>query len=243
MDSLAPGRPPARQLTRVTPPRQPGNPLGLRLRLALPTPPGDDRPMPPPATEEWLAPFVGRLLQSGARALDVGCGPGLDAAYLTESGFDVVAFDRRDPGWAGEKSRLRVAYLRADVRYPPVRAGAVDVVLASLSLHYLPWNETLAAFAAAVDCLRPGGCFLFRVNASDDYHHGAGAGEEIEPGFFRRPPGAGGWSDTKRFFTEADVRAVLPPNVAIEHLAHRTIHRYDKPKQVWECLALKLPRR
>jgi hypothetical protein len=110
-------------------------------------------------------------------------------------------------------------------------------VLGSLSLHYLPWSETIAAFAAAAGCLREGGVFLFRVNASDDYNHGAGQGEEVEPGLFRQPAGNEGWSDTKRFFTEGAVRAALPPDVTVEHLAHRTIHRYARPKQVWECLA------
>ena len=194
--------------------------------------------MQPPATEDWLAPFADRLRQAGERLLDIGCGPGLDATYLAGRGFQVAAYDRRDPGWASE-GHPRVAFLRADVRWPPFRDGAFDIAVASLSLHYLPWPETVAAFTAAADCLRPGGVFLLRVNASDDYNHGAGEGEEIEPGFFRRPPDSGGWSETKRFFTEADVRAVLPPGLTVEHLAHRTIRRYKEPKRVWECLARK----
>jgi SAM-dependent methyltransferase len=190
---------------------------------------------PPPNTEDWLAPFVSRLRDAGPHVLDIGCGPGLDATFLAGLGFHVVAFDLRQPGWASNP-RPGVSFLRGDVRRPPVRDASFDVALASLSLHYLPWAETVAAFAAAAACIRAGGALLFRVNASDDYHHGAGQGEEIEPGFFHRP-GAEGWSDTKRFFTEEMVRAALPPDVEVEHLAHRTIRRYAQPKQAWECLA------
>lgn len=192
--------------------------------------------MHPPADEDWLDPFLDRLREAGTRVLDIGCGPGLDAAYLAGRGFHVVAFDRREPGW-GSAGHPGAAFLRADLRLPPVRPGCFDVVLASLSLHYLPWSETVDAFAAAAACLRSGGVFLFRVNASDDFHHGAGRGKELEPGFFRQPPGTQGWSATKRFFTEAAVHAALPPGLVVDHLVHRTIHRYAEPKQVWECLA------
>lgn len=198
----------------------------------------DDSGMRPPDTEEWLAPFVERLRVAGPRVLDVGCGPGLDASYLAERGFEVVGFDRRTPGGAAS-SHPGISFVLADVRHPPVRPSSCDVVLASLSLHYLPWSETVAAVAAATACLRDGGAFLFRVNASDDYNHGAGQGEEIEPGLFRQPAGSRGWSETKRFFTEEAVRAALPAELTVEHLAHRTIHRYVQPKQVWECLARK----
>lgn len=68
------------------------------------------------------------------------------------------------------------------------------MVVASLSLHYLPWDETCAAFRAATDLLRDGGVMLFRVNATDDVEHGAGLGVELERGFFRMPDGYRGYS-------------------------------------------------
>ena len=40
--------------------------------------------------EEDMARFAGRL-GPGARVLDVGCGPGRDAAWLAEQGFDAGA--------------------------------------------------------------------------------------------------------------------------------------------------------
>lgn len=184
--------------------------------------------------DPWLEPFLDSLRATGARILDAGCGAGLDAAYLAARGFTVTAFDRRQP--PAHPWRPPVSFLLADVCAMPFRPGRFDAVIASLSLHYLPWQQTLQAFSAAGELVRPGGRFLFRVNASDDLHHGAGQGEEIEPGFFRVPGSMVSHSETKRFFTESDARAAVPRRFAIDHLAHRTIRRYDNPKQVWECL-------
>jgi SAM-dependent methyltransferase len=187
-----------------------------------------------PATEGWLVPFLPRLPAPGARVLDAGCGHGLDAAFLCAARFEVVACDRRRPAPAEWAAPVR--YLLAELRALPFRPSSFDAVVASLSLHYLPWEQTVATFREIGELVRRRGCFLFRVNASDDVHHGAGQGEEIEPGFFRVPVDLVSHSETKRFFTEANVRAVAPPGFHVEHLAHRTIRRYEQPKQVWECL-------
>lgn len=170
---------------------------------------------------------------------DAGCGYGADAEALADAGFRVVACDRRRP--PGGSWGPPVSFFLADLRRLPLRAPTFSVVIASLSLHYLSWADTLAAFRSIGTLVAPGGCFLFRVNASDDVHHGAGQGEQLEPGFFRVPDPLVSHSETKRFFTEADVRAVVPPGFAIEHLAHRTILRYEQPKQVWECLLVHQP--
>lgn len=107
--------------------------------------------------------------------------------------------------------------------------------MASLSLHYLPWEQTRTAFQEIRRVLRLGSPFLFRVNATDDLNGGAGQGVAIEPNYYQAKPGS--WADAKRFFDEASVREAVGGSFAIEHLAHRTIHRYDQPKQVWECLS------
>ncbi len=187
-----------------------------------------------PATEGWLHSFLPHFRKTSARVLDAGCGPGLDAAFLAANGFEVTACDRRRPPsavWTGP-----VGYVLADLCALPFRPSSFGAVVASLSLHYLPWSATLAAFRDTGKLVSPGGCFLFRVNASDDVYHGAGQGEQLEPGFFRVPSGMVSHSETKRFFTEADVGAVIPTGFRLEHLAHRSIRRYQQPKQVWECL-------
>jgi SAM-dependent methyltransferase len=164
----------------------------------------------------------------------------MDAAVLSAAGFDVVGFDvvgfDRAELSRAHTAAPRVALLRADFATPlPFRTGAFDAAVSSLALHYLPWAATRAAYGEIHRVLRPGAPFLFRVNAFDDLHHGAGQGDELEPGFFRVP--LAGYSDTKRFFDDAMVRAALDGWFEIEHLAHGTIHRYEQPKRVWICLA------
>ncbi|HMO96442.1 MAG TPA: methyltransferase domain-containing protein [Tepidiformaceae bacterium] len=193
--------------------------------------------MQPPNTDPWLERHLPAMRAAGKRVLEVGCGPGTDAAHLAREGFTVTAFDRANPG--RQARGAAVGWLVADARTLPFRTGSFDVVVASLSLHYLPWAETLRVFREVGELLVPGGIFLFRVNASDDVNHGAGSGAEIEPGFFRMPEGTGGWSETKRFFTEEDVRTVIPGGFAVRLLEHRTTLRYRDPKQVWEVLAAK----
>lgn len=183
-----------------------------------------------PNPDPWLERHIEALRQSGQRAVEIGCGPGTDAALLAAHGFRVVAFDRANPGRANRGAAAE--WVVADAAALPFRAHSFDVAVASLSLHYLPWAETLRVVRQVGELLVPGGAFLFRVNADDDVHHGAGQGEELEPGYFRVTGDAGFWSESKRFFREQDVRDVLPPGFAIESLEHRTILRFRQPKQV-----------
>ena len=193
---------------------------------------------PLPNADPWLERHIDALRLAGRRVLEVGCGPGTDAAFLAANGFEVVAFDRANPGRAALGTGP--AWVLADATALPFRARSFDAAVASLSLHYLPWAETARVFREVGDLLEQGGALLFRVNASDDVNHGAGQGEEVEPGFFRVPGEAGFWSETKRFFSEQAVRAVLPAGFEIEVLEHRTITRFREPKQVWECRARRL---
>lgn len=190
-----------------------------------------------PNPDPWLERHVETLRAAGRRVVEVGCGPGTDAAFLSGCGFEVVAFDRAKPGRAARGAGPQ--WMVADATVLPFRERSFDVAVASLSLHYLPWAETLRVFQEVAGLLGVGGVLLFRVNASDDVNHGAGQGEEVEPGYFRVAGEAGYWSEVKRFFREEDARAVVPDGFAIELLEHRTITRFREPKQVWVCLARK----
>ncbi len=189
--------------------------------------------------DPWLDPFWGAMQSAGDEALELGCGPGEDAAELTARGFTVVAFDLlRKPIRRAVEHAPDAHFFVADLRAPlPVRSGAVNVVVASLSIHYFLWQETLGIRDEVRRVLRPGGLFVFRVNATDDVNFGASQGEEIEPHYYRVPPDNRNNRPYKRFFDEPSLRALLTPDWRIAYLAHRTISRYDTPKQVWECLA------
>ena len=159
---------------------------------------------------------------------------------LTANGFRVFASDilptmvRKAVGNA-PGARYFVADLSAPL---PVRSGAVSSVVASLSLHYFRWQETVAILDEVRRVLHPGGCFAFRVNATDDVNFGASQGEELEPNFYHVPPDGRNNRPFKRFFDEQSIRALLTPGWRIASLAHRTIHRYETPKQVSGCSPL-----
>jgi SAM-dependent methyltransferase len=199
--------------------------------------------------DAWLDPFLPALRAVGDTVLELGCGPGEDAATLAAHGFRVFACDR-------SRTAIRAATITApaaqcfvaDLQSPlPVCSGCAQIVVASLSIHYFPWETTRQIVAEVRQALVPGGCFLFRVNATDDTNFGAGAGEEIEPNYyrvppdgnyFRMPPDGRNNRPYKRFFDEMSVHTLLT-GWRIAHLAHRTIDRYGEPKQVWECLAMR----
>ena len=190
---------------------------------------------PLPKESDWLLPFFGALKRVGPRLIEIGCGPGLDAAALTARGFEVVGFDRRALSQAAEIAPA-AQLVRADLAQQlPFRDGSFDAALSSLSLHYLDWKSTRAAIGEVRRVVRTGSAFLFRVNAYDDVFHGAGEGQEIERGFFVTPTVH--YSETKRFFDEEMIRAAVEGLFEVVHLAHTTIHRYENPKRVFECLA------
>ncbi|WP_410669241.1 GrpB family protein [Amycolatopsis sp. cmx-4-68] len=102
---------------------------------------------------------------SGRRVLDVGCAAGHLGALLAGRGADVLGVDVSAGMVAvarkkfGEVARFEVA----DVTQPlPVEDGSIDVVTASLVLHYLKdWGPTLAEFRRV---LKPGGVLVFSVH-------------------------------------------------------------------------------
>ncbi len=189
--------------------------------------------------DPWLDPFLNVMRSAGEIALELGCGPGEDAAELIARGFRVVGFDLiRKPIDRAIENAPAAHFFVADMRSPlPVRSMVADVVVASLSIHYFSWQVTRALLDEVRRVLRPGGLFVFRVNATDDVNFGALQGEEIEPNYYHVPPDGRNNRPHKRFFDESSIRAFLTPGWRITHLAHREISRYDTPKQVWECCA------
>jgi hypothetical protein len=80
-------------------------------------------------------------------------------------------------------------------------------------------------------CLKTDGLLLARFNSTNDVNYGAGSGLEIEPNFYQVR------SSTKRFFDETAVRIFLH-GWGIQFLEENIIHRYEKPKSVWEVMAI-----
>lgn len=90
--------------------------------------------------------------------LDAGCAAGEHALWLAERGARVTALDASDAMIALARERLgeRARVLRADLDAPlPLGSASFDLVVSSLTLHYLrDWLPVLREFARV---LRPGG--------------------------------------------------------------------------------------
>src|SRR5947209_7361849 len=79
---------------------------------------------------------------TGGRALDLGCGQGVNAVYLAQRGFSVVAVDFVPAALAAAEARAEQAGVEVELREcdvldfePP---STFDVVLDSVCLHHLP---------------------------------------------------------------------------------------------------------
>ncbi|MEZ0308081.1 MAG: class I SAM-dependent methyltransferase, partial [Ramlibacter sp.] len=186
------------------------------------------------ATDNWLERWLPLVLARAADrpVLEVGCGHGDDTATLAHAGLRVVAFDLSAADVDAARMRVPSAVIECrDVRDPfPVQANQLGVVVASLSLHYFGWAETVALAQRIHDVLRPGGVLLCRLNSSEDRNFGASGHPQVEPGYFLVD------GKPKRFFDEAAVRTLFATGWRILSLEHLTTLKYVKPKALWEVV-------
>ena len=184
--------------------------------------------------DPWLTRWMPLAVDKAGEApvLEIGCGYGDDTATLAAAGLRVIAFDLSSASVALAKARVPSARIECrDVRAPfPADAQALGVVVASLSLHYFPWDETVGIAARVREVLRPGGVLLCRLNSTQDHHFGAGRGEEIEPGYFRLN------GQCKRFFDEPAVRRLFAEGWTMRSLEHRVTRKYIRRKAAWEAV-------
>ena len=146
-----------------------------------------------------------RALLGNARDLDVldaGCADGQHSAWLADRGARVVALDASEAMVRLARERLgeRARVLQADLTRPlPLPDASADVILSSLTLHYLEdWNAPLREFSRV---LRPGGRLIVSMhhpfmtaNDVDDYHAVAmveetwrGFGTPVAVRYYHRP--------------------------------------------------------
>jgi SAM-dependent methyltransferase len=180
----------------------------------------------------WLEHYRESISASGI-VLDLGCGLGNDSCDLFDAGFQVIAMDL-DPARVSQvPAACSVGRLAADIRHGlPFCGKSFDGVLASLSLHYFRLDDTERAMCEIARVLKPGGWFLFRVNAVGDVNFGYGEGEKIERSVFINPDGR-----IKRFFDEPMVRQFIEPCFRLERITPRTILQRGIEKRTLECLA------
>jgi len=137
----------------------------------------------------------------GKSVLDIGCAAGHLSAKLAAAGAEVLGVDASEAMISlarkefGSVARFEVADVAKPLSIPD---SSIDVVTASLVLHYLPdWTATLAELRRV---LRPGGLLVFSVHhpgedwrwfERENYFQCELLEDEFPPGhqvrFYRRP--------------------------------------------------------
>jgi SAM-dependent methyltransferase len=187
--------------------------------------------------DPWLDKWLSLIRERSATGtlLELGCGDGRDTVDLLSAGCTVIAADLsmenlRECASSAPEARL----LRIDNGKPlPFVDGSIAVIIASLSLHYFPWDVTMRISHELKRCLTSSGILIARFNSTNDVNYGAGSGEEIEPNFYHVR------TSTKRFFNEESMRLFLQ-GWEIRFVEENVIHRYEKPKSVWEAMAVSI---
>ncbi|HEX7306798.1 class I SAM-dependent methyltransferase [Lentzea sp.] len=109
--------------------------------------------------DENLAGYLDRGLLTPGRALDVGCGPGRNSAFLARNGFQVDAVDISATAvtWAAERAEgLGVRFRHGDAF---TTEGSYDLVYDSGCFHHLPPHRRVSYLALLDRVLEPGGHF------------------------------------------------------------------------------------
>lgn len=168
--------------------------------------------------------------------LEIGCGSGSDTTTLAAMGLSVHAFDVA-PEAAAEAARAvpSAQVSTQSVLEPfPLEGTGIGLVVASLSLHYFPWGQTISIMNRICSTLRVGGVLLARFNSDQDANHGASGYPEVEPGMYLVD------GQTKRFFAEHDVQRLFAHRWQMLSCEHLVSHKYALPKALWEVVARRL---
>jgi SAM-dependent methyltransferase len=116
------------------------------------------------AADSTFARLLDQAIAPDARVLDLGCGTGQMALFLSGRGRQVVGADLSRASLALGASAARrfgvggVLFVETDLRRPGLAAGSFDVVLSLGALHHTP--DPRAAFASAARLVRPGGVLV-----------------------------------------------------------------------------------
>jgi SAM-dependent methyltransferase len=121
-----------------------------------------------PVDRDYDRPTILRLAGdiTGKRVLELGCAAGVLTAHLVERGADVTAVDAEPQMIEFARQRLgsSARFEVADLDQPRniARAGSIDVVVASLVLHYIKdWAPLLGKLYR---CLVPEGALVFSLH-------------------------------------------------------------------------------
>jgi SAM-dependent methyltransferase len=104
-------------------------------------------------------------LPAAGRAVDVGCGLGGEAGYLSSAGWQVAGVDLSEVAVARAAAEHdAAAFLRADVRQLPFGRHSLDAALDRGCFHYLAADDRPRYAGELGRVLRPGGKLLLRAS-------------------------------------------------------------------------------
>ena len=98
-----------------------------------------------------------QFLRSGAKVVDVGCGPGRDTALFTRRGYWTTGLDYSRGMLQEALQRAPAPYLQGDMRDLPFAANRFDGAWVCASLLHLPREESPRALSEVWRILKPGG--------------------------------------------------------------------------------------
>jgi len=114
---------------------------------------------------ELVAALGDGWLRPAGRALDVGCGLGVEAGYLAAAGWRVAGVDLSQVALAGAAAGGGGAvFVRADVRQLPFHPDCFDAALDRGCFHYLAPRDRLRYADELRRVLRPGARLLPRAS-------------------------------------------------------------------------------
>jgi mutator protein MutT len=107
-----------------------------------------------------MARFGDRLAR-GARVLDVGCGPGRDAAWLSELGFEALGVDLSyGMLHAGLERGVSVPLIQADMQRLPFRHGSFRGLWVCAALLHIPKAQAGSVLRELSRVVHPGHIYL-----------------------------------------------------------------------------------
>lgn len=186
--------------------------------------------------DNWLENWIG-LIKNKCKSqymLEIGCGLGWDTKILTEAGIKVIAIDKSSEYIEkAKKINPEATFIQKDIR-EFTSETSFNVVMASLSIHYMTWTETMWIIDKCYKIMNTNGLLLIRVNSVKDSNYGATGFPEIENNFYLVN------GKTKRFFDKKTLMTLFDEKWKIISIEEKKINRYEKTKVVWELALIKI---
>ncbi len=116
------------------------------------------------APDENLVNYVERGWITPGRVLELGCGPGRNAIFLAQLGFEVDAIDLSTEGldWARERAsekEVNVNFIQGNIFKLDLPLQEYDLIYDSGCFHHIPPHRRVSYLNLLNNCLKKGGHF------------------------------------------------------------------------------------